>query len=298
MANLEIENLKNMFASSRQARAEGQRSDVHEMRALYNQLSSFFPIGKDVKVESLSINGVPAERITPEGALETKVLLYFHGGGYAIGGLESHRTLVADLARASARTGILFDYRLAPENSFPAPLEDALSTYRWLLEQDVAADDIVFAGDSAGGGMVIATLVKLRGEGIALPRKALCISPWVDLELKGESHQSKQNDDPIVNKEDLLNWVDIYLKGEDPANPMASPVNADLSGLPPLLIQVGTAEVLLDDSRTLAKNAQAAGVDVVLMEWDEMIHVWHQYAAVIRDGVQAIAQAGAFLKAE
>lgn len=296
MANQEIENLRNLFANSRQQREDGVKSSVEEMRVLYNSLGQMFPVGADVKAEKISAGGVAAESISAKGSDDKQILLYFHGGGYAIGGFESHRTLVADLARASGRRGILIDYRLAPENSFPAPVEDAVTSYKWLLESGVGAKNIALAGDSAGGGLVIASLLKLRDEGFELPSRALCISPWADLEMKGESHQTRAEVDPMVFKDDLQNWADIYLKGQPANDPLASPVNADLTGLPPLLIHVGDAEVLLDDARTLAKNAKASGVEVTLREWQDMIHVWHQFAGMVSDGVTAIAEAGEFLK--
>ncbi|HMU89584.1 MAG: alpha/beta hydrolase [Pseudomonadales bacterium] len=294
MANQEIETIKTMMFSGRDPNAP--TPSVAEMRQRYEGLGGAFPVGADVTIRTTALNGVPAEEITAEGADTRQALLYFHGGGYALGGFVTHRTLVSDLSRASRRRAYLIDYRLAPENSFPAPVEDAVAAYRALLDLGYSSQQIVLGGDSAGGGLTLATMLALKQQGLPLPAGGLCISPWADLEMTGSSHQSKADEDPMVRKPDLLNWTQIYLKGADPKNPLASPIHGDFSGLPPLLIQVGTAETLLDDARMVADRAKKAGVTVQLQEWQDMIHVWHHFAAVVGDARKAIDEAGRFFQ--
>ncbi|MBV1883841.1 MAG: alpha/beta hydrolase [Pseudomonadales bacterium] len=295
MANKEIENIVNMMLSSLDS--DAPMPSVEEMRVFYEAMGGAFPVGDDITINTIELGGVPTEEICPNDADPSKVILYFHGGGYALGSFVTHRSLVSDLARASGRNGYLIDYRLAPENVFPAPIEDAVSAYKGLLEtKNISASDIVFGGDSAGGGMVMATLLKLKELNLPLPAAALCISPWVDLQMTGDTHQSKADVDPMVHKEDLAVWVEMYLKSTPADTPLASPIHGDLSGLPPLLIQVGSAETLLDDSRMLAANAKAAGVTVDLQEWEDMIHVWHHFAPMVEDGRKAISDIGTFYK--
>ncbi|MDY6829149.1 MAG: alpha/beta hydrolase [Pseudomonadota bacterium] len=292
MANQEIQAIKDMLLSGRDPNAP--QPSVEEMRERYAALGGAFPVSDDIKVTPTELKGVPTEHICPPDADEGLALLYFHGGGYALGGFVTHRSLVADLARASGRHGFLIDYRLAPEHSFPAPVEDAIFAYQALLEMGYEPSRIVIAGDSAGGGLTLATLMALKEAGVGLPAAALCISPWADLEMTGHSHATKAEEDPMVRQADLQKWADIYLKGSDPKHPHASPIHGDFSGLPPLLIQVGTAETLLDDARMIKARADAAGVTAELQEWDEMIHVWHHFAPVVTDARNAIAQAAQF----
>lgn len=293
MANKEIETLVSMMFSDRDPNV---KPTLAEAREGFEGIGQAFPVGEDVQVTPFSANGVSSEEIIADGADSDQVLLYFHGGGYALGGLSTHRTMVSDLSRASGRRAILIDYRLAPENAFPAAVEDAVIAYRWLLDSGVPAANICLAGDSAGGGLTVATLLSLKEQGIELPAGAVCISPWVDLEMTGASHISRAAQDPMVKLADLREWTSYYLPDGGAKNPLASPVHGDLSGLPPLLIQVGTAETLLDDAYMLERVAKAAGVDVTLRVWEDMIHVWHLFGMVVEDGRKAIAEAGAFMK--
>ena len=187
------------------------------------------------------------------------------------------------------------DYRLAPEHPFPAGLEDAVAGYQWLLDSGVNPEHVVIAGDSAGGGLTVATLLALRDRGIALPAAMVCFSPWVDLLGEGESMTSRAEVDPMVQKDALLWYTELYMAGGDPKDPLASPLYADLTGLPPTLIQVGDAETLLDDSTRLANLLDAAGVEVELDVWDKMIHVWQLFAPVLSEGREAVDKAGAFI---
>jgi acetyl esterase/lipase len=223
-------------------------------------------------------------------------VLYFHGGGYVIGSINTHRALGAGVSRAAKARVLVLDYRLAPEHPHPAAVDDAVSAYRWLLQQGISPKRIALAGDSAGGGLVVATLVALRDQGEKLPAAGVCISPWIDLECLGESMTSKASVDPMVQKEGVLQLAALYLGGQSPRTPLAAPLYADLSGLPPLLIQVGTAETLLDDASRLAERARKAGVEVIYDPWEGMIHVWPLFAPMLDEGKQAIDKFGAFIE--
>lgn len=222
--------------------------------------------------------------------------MYLHGGCYGMGSVESHRELMTRIAIAASMRAIGINYRLAPANPFPAAVEDASAAYRWLLEEGIEAHRIVIAGDSAGAGLAIAATIKMRDEGVALPAALVCISPWVDLAVMGESMESKAAEDPIVSRAMLSEWAKLYLGKNDARTPLASPLYAELRGLPPMMIQVGSAEVLLDDAKGLAERASAAGVETRLEVWPEMIHVWHSFAAVMAEGREAIEGIGRFVR--
>jgi monoterpene epsilon-lactone hydrolase len=199
------------------------------------------------------------------------------------------------LSIAASLRVLAVNYRLAPEHPFPAAVEDAAAAYRWLLESGVEPARIAMAGDSAGGGLALATAITMRDEGLSLPGAIVCLSPWVDLALTSASMETKAGDDPIVSREMLRGWAKIYLGDHDARTPLASPLYGDLHGFPPLLIQVGSAEVLLNDATRLAERATAAGVETTLEVWPEMIHVWHTFAAILREGREAIARIGDFV---
>jgi acetyl esterase/lipase len=201
------------------------------------------------------------------------------------------------ISRAAKARVLLIDYRLAPENPFPAAVDDSVAAYRWMLAAGLKPSRIAVAGDSAGGGLTIATLVAIRDAKLQLPAAGVAISPWVDMEGIGDSMKSKADADPIVQKEGLLQMAKAYLGGKDPRSPLAAPLYADLSGLPPLLIQVGGAETLLDDSTRIAERARKAGVNVTLEESEDMIHVWHVFAPMLDEGQQAIEKLGQFVSA-
>jgi acetyl esterase/lipase len=234
--------------------------------------------------------------MTPPNAVGYRTLLYVHGGGYVIGSPTEYRDMVPRIARASQARAIAVDYRLAPEHPHPAAVEDAVSVYRGLLNQGVQPDQIVVAGDSAGGGLTLATCIAARDRGLPLPAAGVCISPWVDLEGIGASMLANHDRDPLVKKELVLGMAQAYLGGQNPRTPLAAPLYADLRGLPPLLIQVGTSETLLDDARRLAERAKAAGVDTTLEEWPDMIHVWHLFGSFLREAQEASDRIGEFVK--
>ena len=201
------------------------------------------------------------------------------------------------LAAASRTRAFALDYRRAPENPFPAAVDDAVAGYRGLLDSGIDAGSIVLGGDSAGGGLTVAALVAVRDAGLALPAAGVCISPWTDLTNGADSYRTHADRDPLVFQEDIDRWGAAYLAGADPRTPLASPLHADLSGLPPLLIQVGSEEVLLDDSRKLAARCEAAGVEAELEVWDEMIHVWHWFGEYLDEADSAVRRIADFVGA-
>jgi acetyl esterase/lipase len=224
-------------------------------------------------------------------------VLYLHGGGYVIGSLDSHRHLAAEIGRAARAAALAIDYRMAPEDPFPAAVEDAVAAYRFLLAHGVQPAGITIAGDSAGGGLVVAAMLAIRDAGLQQPACGWAISPWVDMEAIGDSMTSKAATDPTVQKAGILDMARLYLNGADARSPLAAPLYADLTGLAPLLIQVGAAETLLDDAIRLAQVAGAADVAVDLQIWPEMIHVWHMYHPDLSAGRRAIAAGGEFARA-
>jgi epsilon-lactone hydrolase len=269
---------------------------VAEMRANSAEAWAGLRVADDIACTRIDAGGVRAEWIVPPGAVLERVLLYLHGGGYVVCSVSTHRDLISRIARAAGVRALGVDYRLAPEHPFPAAVEDATAAYRWLVSQGTAPGRIAIAGDSAGGGLTLATLVALRDAGDPLPAAAACLSPWVDLEGTGASFTAKAAADPFVRKEMIEFFAQQYLGGRDPRTPLAAPIYADLHGLPPLLIQVGTAEILLDDATRVAERAKAAGVEVSLEVWDDMIHVWQLFAPLLPEGQQAIERIGAFIR--
>jgi monoterpene epsilon-lactone hydrolase len=257
-------------------------------------LPSFAPKVPGVSYKPFDISGITAEWIIPKDADNDHVIFYLHGGGYVIGSIRSHRKMVSRFAVAARCRALLIEYRLAPEHAFPAALEDALTSYRWLLSQGYDPDRIAIAGDSAGGGLSLATLIALRDAGEPLPAAGMLLSPWTDLTGTGETLKTIGWRDPVLNPRLGVKWAKCYLGDADPVNPLISPIYADLTGLPPLLIQVGTSEMLLDDSRVLAERAQKCGVPVELDIWDGMYHVWHAGAPTVREGNEAIERLGDF----
>jgi monoterpene epsilon-lactone hydrolase len=268
---------------------------VPEMRLQYDRAERVFAVGPEVRIERLETPR--AERLQPPTAQPGRMVLYLHGGGYVIGSPRSHRHLAVAIASAAAASALLLDYRLAPEHPFPAALDDAVAAYRWLLDHGVAPGGIVIAGDSAGGGLTVATLVALRDAGLPRPAAGVCISPWVDLTCSAPSYAAKATTDPIVVGQSVARMATAYLGAADRRTPLASPLFADLAGLPPLLIHVGSEEVLLDDSIALADRATKAGVGATLDVWPEMIHVWHWFLPMLDEAQAAIDRIGIFARA-
>jgi epsilon-lactone hydrolase len=266
---------------------------VNEARAHYDALGR--PIAPDIGIERVSIDGVGAQMLTPADCDADRAILYLHGGGYVFGSLKSHAGMVAEVARAARCRVLQLDYRRAPEHPFPAAVEDATAAYQWLLRRGFAPERIAIAGDSAGGGLVLSMLVASRAQGIPLAGAAVCLSPWVDMEATGESYRTRERIDPLVQRKVVDEVTRLYLNGQDPRTPTASPIHADLTGFPPLLIQVGEREILFSDSEALAKKARALGVDVTFEEWPGMVHVWHLHYPMLASGREAIERIGLFL---
>jgi monoterpene epsilon-lactone hydrolase len=252
-------------------------------------------VASDVHCEPVTAGSVKAEWIVPPGADAERVLLYFHGGGYVMGSINTHRAMVARMARAAHARALVIDYRLAPEHPFPAAVEDATAAYRWLLAQGYKPHKIALAGDSAGGGLTLTTLLALRDAQMPLPACAVPISPWTDAEGTGASVKTKAAKDPMVREADLLRYGKLYGGEADRKNPLISPLYGDYRGMPPLLIQVGEAEIILDDSTRVTERAKQAGVQVNLEVWDEMVHVWHIFAKLLPEAQQAIEKIGAYV---
>src|SRR6516225_7754193 len=291
MSDIEIGALRAKLASW--VRSADDRQRRKDMDASFQQ----YGIAWDLAVEPVTANGVRAEWTSTPQDDRDAALLYVHGGGYVIGSLDSHRHLVSEAGRAAKAWSLALDYRLAPEHPFPAAVEDAVSGYRYLLSRGIRPERVALAGDSAGGGLVVAAMLAIREAGLPQPACGWCISPWVDMEGVGETMTSRAAADPLVDKTRLVMLAQLYLNGADPRSPLAAPIYADLSGLAPLSIQVGAAETLLDDALRLAKTAGAADVRVDLQIWPEMIHVWHLFHPELIAGLRAIEQGGSFVRA-
>jgi epsilon-lactone hydrolase len=290
MADADIEVIRNKLA------ANPRPTELSERRIRLEALGSQYSIPADVRVEAADANGVRAEWTTTPKADPARVILFLHGGGYVSGSLSSHRHMVAQAGREARARTLALEYRLAPEHPFPSALEDAMAGYRFLLSCSFAPSRIAVAGDSAGGGLAVALLVSARDAGLPLPACTWCGSPWVDLEVTGGSLTTKATVDPVIQKSYLMELSASYLNGADPCTPLASPLHADLRGLPPMLIQVGSAETLLDDSVRLAGVAGVADVSVRLEVWPNMIHAWHLFYQEVAGGRRALAEAGAFIR--
>lgn len=282
------------IAALREVIAKRVRSDdIAQRRRDIDARGRQYGLRSDVVVEPIQANGVAAEWTAAPDADAGKVVLYLHGGGYVIGSLDSHRHLVAEIGRTARCRTLAIDYRLAPEHPFPAAIDDSLASYRFLLASGVPAASIAIAGD----GLVIAAMLAIREAGLPQPACGWTISPWVDMEAIGSSMVSKAAVDPTVQKAGILDMATHYLNGADPRSPLAAPIYAELRGLAPLLIQVGSAETLLDDAIRLAHVAGQADVAVDLQIWPEMIHVWHIYHPELAAGRRAIAAGGEFVRA-
>ena len=292
MGSQDIKTIRMMLAGLQSA----AEPTLEELRQRYDGVSMMYPVPAAVTVEAIEAGGVRAERLRAADAVPGRTVLYLHGGGYAIGSPVSHRHLAGAIATAAGATLIVPDYRLAPEHPYPAAIQDAVAGYRGLLAsgQDPAA--LVVAGDSAGGGLTLGTLISARDQGLPLPAAAVLISPWVDLAGTGATLESLAARDPIVQKAGLSDMARYYLGERDPRLPLASPLYADLGGLPPLLIQVGSDEVLLDDARRLHQRAQEQGVRTTLEVWEEMIHVWHFFYPKLQEGREAIQRLGQYIR--
>jgi len=289
MASAELNKVLELLKSQ----PRNPNATVAQMRAGMERVSE--RVARDVTCEGLRIGDITAEWIVPPEAASDRVILYLHGGGYVMGSIATHRATVARIARAAKARALVIEYRLAPEHQFPAAVDDSLAAYKWLLAQGYQPGKIVIAGDSAGGGLTLSTLLAIREAKLPMAAAGVAISPWADLEGTGDSHKTRAERDPMVGSANLGPMAKHYIGERDPKHPLASPIHADYRGLPPLLIQVGDAETLLDDSNRVAARAKAHRVKVDLEVWDDMIHVWHAFAKILPEGQQAIDKIGKFV---
>lgn len=303
MSSSESVQIRSYLLARQANRQDAPQPSLAEQRTNYELLLESYtghpvPLPEGTRLELVDVDGIPAEWIRPPDADAERVVLYLHGGGYILGSLKSHRDLVAHLAAASGIQGLLFEYRLAPEHIFPAAFDDALTAYQWLLTNGTKPEHIVLAGDSAGGGLILAVLQALRDRNSAMPAGAVLLSPLTDLVGAGEGRTAREAADPIFSAQAINSLANFYPGPADKHNPLISPIYADLHGFPPLRIDVGRDEVLLDDSLQIAEHARAAHVPVELVVWDDMWHVFQQYAAVLPEGQQSLEQIGRFIRRE
>jgi monoterpene epsilon-lactone hydrolase len=273
----------------REVNLEKERSGFEAFAKLFKPLA-------EVKNTAVDVNGVPGEWITPLLVTNGRVILYLHGGYYMVGSIQSHRNLAGNIANAAQARALIIDYRLAPEHPFPAALDDVLIAYLWLLAQGIRPDQIFLVGDSAGGGLVLAVLLALRERGKPLPAAAICLSPSTDLTGSGESWKFNAKKELVITRFIADQVAPKYLGEIDTHDPLASPLFGNLHGLPPLLIQVGSDEVLLSDSTSFAERARTAGVDVTLEVWPGMPHVWQFTASFVPEARRAIVKIGEFIQ--
>ena len=268
-----------------------------ERRQRLDEVGSTWPVTSDVTCEAVDCDGVPGEWSLVPGSEPSQALLYFHGGGYCSGSIASHRRLVTEAGRAARRRTLAIDYRRAPEHPYPAAHEDALTAWRFLRKQGIAANSIAVGGDSAGGNLTLALIARLRAAGEDLPACAWLLSPWTDLTMSGATLQTRDAVDPLIHTAYLTELADSYAPPPiDRRDPLISPLFADLAGFPPMLIQVGSAETLLADATRLVEAAGNADVEVRLEIWPHMIHAWPVWNAALADGRRALASAGQFIR--
>jgi monoterpene epsilon-lactone hydrolase len=275
---------------------DASRADVQAMRRRWHALALLLPVARGVSRREAQIAGLTAEWLTPRRAVERKVMLYLHGGAYVMGSCGTHRQLTSYIARAAGVPAVLPEYRLAPEQPFPAAVNDAVAAYKALLAMHYAPADIVVAGDSAGGGLAMAMLLSLRDAGVPLPAAACLLSPWLDLTGSGESMQTRAASDPWFRPEFLPLITRHYCAAAQLRNPLVSPVYANLANLPPLYIQVGEDEILLSDSTRLAEAARSLGGAVEIEIWPGMWHVFQAFAGQVPESRKAVENIGAFLR--
>jgi acetyl esterase/lipase len=272
--------------------------DVGTLRAAFNEVMSHVPVAPDIQQKRTEIGGVGGIEVSIQGVTTANVILYFHGGVYVIGSAATSVPLVGDLARRTGTKAITVDYRLGPEHPYPAAVQDARAAYEGLLEQGVHPGQIALAGESAGGGLAVATLLALREAGTPLPSCAFLMSPYADLTLSGETLAEKEAVDPVLTPDGLRVRVPDYVAEADAADPLISPVFGDLSGLPPLLVQVGSHEILLSDALRLAARAATADVQVTLEVTPGVPHVFQGFAAFLDEAHEALDRASEFIKTQ
>jgi epsilon-lactone hydrolase len=265
-----------------------------ERRAKAQAFADAFPVPQGLRIEQSALGAIPVESIIPDNAHPKRVFFHLHGGGYVLGSPAGSRPFTTAFALTTRSRVVSVDYRLAPENPHPAAVMDAVAAYGALLADGHQPGDLVIGGESAGGGLAIATLIAARDKRLPMPACAIVISPWTDLRCRSDSFSSKAGVDPMLTRKSLTEMADAYLAGANASAPLASPALADLTGLPPILIHVGSEEVLLDDAHALARNAQACRVEAAIEVWPRMIHVWHMFHPMLPEGAAAIQRAANF----
>jgi epsilon-lactone hydrolase len=296
MATKAAEQVKTLFRSWGKRMAANPEMDLDTMRDLFEEWHQLTAEPTGVTYEEVDAGKVPAIWAIPAGGAPDRVIIWAHGGGYVAGSMHTHRKVAGHLARAVGCRVLVLDYRRAPEHPHPAACEDAVAAYRWLLGRGIRAEHIATTGDSAGGGLCTSMVLKLRQAGDPLPAAIMPISPWYDMEATGPSVEANASLDTLVQKDILLAMAGMFLGGSSPTDPLASPLHADPKGLPPMLIQVGSDETLLDDSRRFADKARAAGVEVTLEVVPEMQHVFHFMAGRAPEADEAIARMSAWVR--
>lgn len=271
-------------------------ASIEEARASYEEMASKIPLFANTEIEKIEVNGIKAEWVVAPNVDKNCVVLYLHGGAYTLGSPNTHRALASRISAATKSKVLLLDYRLAPEHPFPSAIEDGCTAYRWLINNGFLHSNIFICGDSAGGALTLSTVISLRDSNEVLPKRIALISPWTDLAATGESLISLSEIDPWLEAKELTNLARLYLAGTDAKHPLASPLYANLSNLPPMLIQVGSDEILLDDSTRLAKLAQEVGTEIELEVYSGMWHVWHAFADKLPEGQRAIDKIGVFFR--
>ena len=291
MSSVEHENMVTMM----QNLTFGGGTSIEEIRSAYDQLLLSSSMTDDAEIEEIQIEHFNADWVSVPESRDDSVIMYLHGGGYIMGNNVAYREFASRIARACRARVLVVNYRLAPEHKCPAALDDAVMAYRWLLDQGVGAETITISGDSAGGGLTLTTMLALREAGHALPKCAVCFSPWTDLAGTGESCKPGVVDDPVSDSESLLLIGDIYA-GQDKRNPLVSPIYADLCGLPPLCVFVGTREILFSDSTRLVENARRDGVDVSLTIGEGLAHIWPVFP--IPESIKSLSDMADFIEAQ
>jgi monoterpene epsilon-lactone hydrolase len=289
------EQMQAIAQAMRANRPTGPAPSVAAQRQAMESMQLGLPMPADVDVENVELGGVGARWVTAPGARSDRVVLYLHGGGYVMGSLDTHQELMSRISRATGARALGLDYRLAPEHPFPAALDDAVAGYRALLATGIDPKGVLVAGDSAGGGLTVATLVRLRTLGVKLPAGAVVFSPWTDLSASGASVRTRAEADPMIRPQMLTDCAAHYCAGTPATDPLVSPLFADLTGLPPLLIQVGDDEILLDDATRLAQRAKTCGVAAELNVWSGAFHVFQAFTQ-LPEAAEALEQVGRFAR--
>jgi len=296
MASTQAEQIKTLYRSWGRRMAANPNMDIDTLRDLFEEWHMLTAEPAGVTYQEVDAGGVPALWAIPAGGADDRVIIWTHGGGYAVGSMHSHRKVAGHLARAARCRALVLNYRRAPEHPHPAPCEDAVAAYRWLLGRGIRPERVATTGDSAGGGLCTSMVLKLRDAGDPLPAAMMPLSPWYDMEAKGRSIETNASVDTLVQKDILLAMAGMFLGGGPATDPLANPLHADPKGLPPMHIQVGGDETLLDDSQRFADKAKAAGVEVILEVVPEMQYVFHFMAGRAREADEAIARMGAWVR--